>query len=87
MQIADYLVHASNILLLLSYSVRDMLWLRWFAVAAAIIVIPYYLLQPTVLVAAHCVGPCLYGHQPGADCADLLGAAAGRSLARRTNAL
>lgn len=49
MQISDYLVHASNILLLLSYSVREMLWLRWFAVAAAIIVIPYYLLQPTVL--------------------------------------
>ena len=49
MPISDYLVHASNILLLLSYSVRDMLWLRWFAVAAAIIVIPYYLLQPTVL--------------------------------------
>ena len=49
MPAADYLVHASNILLLLSYSVREMLWLRWFAVAAAIIVIPYYLLQPTVL--------------------------------------
>jgi hypothetical protein len=49
MPAADYLVHASNILLLLSYSVRDMLWLRWFAVAAAIIVIPYYLAQPTVL--------------------------------------
>ena len=47
--LSDYLVHASNILLLLSYSVREMLWLRWFAVAAAIIVIPYYLLQPTVL--------------------------------------
>jgi hypothetical protein len=49
MPAADYLVHASNILLLLSYSVREMLWLRWFAVAAAIIVIPYYLAQPTVL--------------------------------------
>ena len=30
----DYLVHFSNILLLVSYSVRNMLWLRWFAVAA-----------------------------------------------------
>src|SRR5215472_9905374 len=45
----DYLVHFSNILLLVSYSVRDMLWLRWFAVAAALINMPYFLLQPTVL--------------------------------------
>jgi hypothetical protein len=46
---ADYLAHASNVLLLVSYSVRDMLWLRWFAVAAAFIVMPYYLMQPQVL--------------------------------------
>jgi hypothetical protein len=46
---ADYLVHLSNFLLLISYSVRDILWLRWFAVAAAFIVMPYYLAQPTVL--------------------------------------
>ena len=45
----DYLVHFSNILLLVSYSVRDMLWLRWFAVAAALTNMPYFLLQPTVL--------------------------------------
>ena len=31
----DYLVHFSNILLLVAYWVRDMLWLRWFAVDAA----------------------------------------------------
>jgi len=37
MQPTDYLVHFSNILLLVSYSVRDILWLRWFAVAAALI--------------------------------------------------
>lgn len=49
MQLADYLVHFSNILMLVSYSVRDILWLRWFAVAAALTVIPYYLLQSTVL--------------------------------------
>ena len=48
-QPADYLVHLSNLLLLVSYSVRDILWLRWFAVAAAITVIPYYLAQPSVL--------------------------------------
>jgi hypothetical protein len=49
MQPADYLVHFSNILLLVSYSVRDILWLRWFAVAAALTNIPYYLVQDTVL--------------------------------------
>jgi hypothetical protein len=49
MQAADYLVHFSNILMLVSYSVRDMLWLRWFAVAAAVTVVPYYLVQSNVL--------------------------------------
>ena len=49
MQLADYLVHLSNIMLLVSYSVRDILWLRWFAVAAALVNIPYFLLQGTVL--------------------------------------
>lgn len=49
MQLADYLVHLSNVLMLVSYSVRDILWLRWFAVAAALTVIPYYLAQPSVL--------------------------------------
>jgi hypothetical protein len=48
-QAADYLVHFSNILLLVAYSVRDILWLRWFAVAAALTNIPYFLLQGTVL--------------------------------------
>jgi hypothetical protein len=48
-QAADYLVHFSNILLLVSYSVRDILWLRWFAVAAALTNIPYFLVQGTVL--------------------------------------
>ena len=46
---ADYLVHFSNVLLLVSYSVRDILWLRWFAVAAALTNIPYFLVQGTVL--------------------------------------
>jgi CRP-like cAMP-binding protein len=45
----DYLVHFSNMLLLVSYSVRDILWLRWFAVAAALTNIPYFLSQPDVL--------------------------------------
>jgi CRP-like cAMP-binding protein len=45
----DVLVHLSNVLLLIAYSVRDILWLRWFAVAAAIINIPYYLVQSIIL--------------------------------------
>lgn len=45
----DFLVHFSNVLMLASYSVRDMLWLRWFAVAAALTNIPYFLLQPKKL--------------------------------------
>jgi hypothetical protein len=45
----NYLVHFSNILLVVSYSVRDILWLRWFAVAAALTNIPYFLLQDIVL--------------------------------------
>jgi CRP-like cAMP-binding protein len=49
MQPADYLVHFSNILLLVSYSVRDILWLRCFAVAAALTNIPYFLVQDYVL--------------------------------------
>ena len=47
--VIGYLVHFSNIFMLVSYSVRDILWLRWFAVAAALTNIPYFLLQDTVL--------------------------------------
>jgi CRP-like cAMP-binding protein len=49
MPVVDYLVHFSNVLMLAAYSVRDILWLRWFAVAAALTNIPYFLLQNTVL--------------------------------------
>ena len=45
----DYFIHAANVLLLIAYSVRDVLWLRLFAVAASLIAIPFYLLQPAVL--------------------------------------
>ena len=45
----DYFIHAANVLLLIAYSVRDVLWLRVFAVAASVIAIPFYVLQPTVL--------------------------------------
>jgi len=45
----DYFIHAANVLLLIAYSVRDVLWLRLFAVAASLIAIPFYMLQTTVL--------------------------------------
>jgi CRP-like cAMP-binding protein len=45
----DYFIHAANVLLLIAYSVRDVLWLRLFAVAASLIAIPFYMLQPRVL--------------------------------------
>lgn len=45
----DYFIHAANILLLIAYSVRDVLWLRLFAVAASMIAIPFYVMQPAVL--------------------------------------
>jgi hypothetical protein len=44
-----YFLHAANILLLVAYSVRDILWLRLFAVAAALISLPYFILQPEPL--------------------------------------
>ena len=45
----DYLVHFSNVLLLVAYSVRNILWLRWFAVAAALTNMPYFLYQESIL--------------------------------------
>ena len=43
----NYFIHAANVLLLVAYSVRDILWLRLFAVGASLISIPYFVLQPT----------------------------------------
>ena len=45
----NYFLHAANVLLLVAYSVRDILWLRLFAVTASLISIPYFLLQPAPL--------------------------------------
>jgi membrane protein implicated in regulation of membrane protease activity len=45
----NYFLHAANLLLLVAYSVRDILWLRLFAVASALIAIPYFVLQPAPL--------------------------------------
>ena len=45
----SYFLHAANILLIVAYSVRDILWLRLFAVAASLISLPYFILQPEPL--------------------------------------
>jgi hypothetical protein len=45
----NYFIHACNVLMLVAYCVRDILWLRLFAVAASLIAIPYFVLQPTTL--------------------------------------
>jgi len=45
----NYFLHAANVLLLVAYSVRDILWLRLFAVISALIAIPYFVLQPARL--------------------------------------
>ena len=43
----NYFIHAANLLLLVAYSVRDILWLRLFALTSSLIAIPYFALQPT----------------------------------------
>ena len=45
----SYFLHVANILLLVAYSVRDILWLRLFAVAASLIALPYFILRPEPL--------------------------------------
>jgi Cyclic nucleotide-binding domain len=45
----NYFIHAGNVLLLVAYTVRDIFWLRLFAVASSLIAIPYFLFQPTPL--------------------------------------
>ncbi len=45
----QYFLHVANILFVLSYSVRDMMWLRVLALCGVLISFPYYYLQPEVL--------------------------------------
>jgi CRP-like cAMP-binding protein len=45
----NYFLHIANVILLVGYSVRDILWLRLLAVASSLIAIPYFALQPTLL--------------------------------------
>ena len=86
-QPVDYLVHFSNVLMLASYSVRDILWLRWFAVAAALTNIPYFLLQPTTLWATDYLGAGVHDNQSVSDPSYLPGKAPGDPFRRRTKAL
>ncbi len=48
----NVIIHVANILYLLSYSVKDMLWLRCLTVVAALCLLPYYYFQPVPLTAA-----------------------------------
>jgi hypothetical protein len=45
-------ITAANVLYLISYSVRDILWLRILTVVAALLLIPYYEMQPKPLTDA-----------------------------------
>ena len=46
----DLLIHAANVLYLLSYMVRDILWLRILTVTAASCLMPYFYFQPVALM-------------------------------------
>jgi CRP-like cAMP-binding protein len=48
---AHALLHLGNILFLLAYSVRDILWLRLLTVVATLCLLPYYCVQQTPLYA------------------------------------
>jgi Popeye protein conserved region len=49
---ASAVIHIANVLYLLSYSVKDILWLRCLTVVAALCLLPYYYVQPVPLIAA-----------------------------------
>lgn len=45
----NWFLHAANIILVVGYSVRDILWLRLLAAGSSLIALPFYFLQPTTL--------------------------------------
>jgi Cyclic nucleotide-binding domain len=45
----NWFLHAANIILVVGYSVSDILWLRLLAATASLISLPFYFLQPTTL--------------------------------------
>lgn len=48
----EYFIHGANVLYLLSYLVRDILWLRILTVVGASTLLPYFYFQPTPLWSA-----------------------------------
>jgi hypothetical protein len=46
---SSYFLAVANVLLLVGYSIRQVLWLRLLAAAASLIATPYYAGQPTAL--------------------------------------
>lgn len=51
-----YFAHLSNLLLLIAFMVRDPLWLRWFAVAASLAILPYHLSRTEIPWPSVCWG-------------------------------
>ena len=47
----EALIHSANVLYLVSYTMRDILWLRVFTVIAACCLIPYFYFQTEPLLA------------------------------------
>ena len=45
----NHFIHVANVVRLVACSVRDILWLRLFALASGMIALPYFVLQPTPL--------------------------------------
>src|SRR5262249_7373553 len=45
----NLLLNAANVMLLIAYSVRDVLWLRLLAAASSVIAAPYFVMQPQPL--------------------------------------
>lgn len=48
----EILIHGANVLYLVSYVMRDILWLRIFTVTAAILLVSFFYLQPEPLLSA-----------------------------------
>ncbi len=46
----EILIHVANVLYLLAFLVRDILWLRILTVAASFFLLPYFYLQPSPLM-------------------------------------
>jgi CRP-like cAMP-binding protein len=45
----EYFLHTSNLARVVSFSAKDVMWLRIFAILASLIGVPYFYLQPAVL--------------------------------------